>query len=256
MSGSSSIVEGIIKFFDMRRHPSGGYTLYEGLPDSKNTYYAIRSLEVINSLPDDIGRTLDWLEELHSRGSFAAQGLFYRCRLLADYGREFRVKQRFLDLLRRSYRKSKLEITYYMDSVLRLHDEYIDGVPEWVLSLQNDDGGFGRYGSDIINTHFAVEILEAHGVGFSRKDVLEFADSCWGDGGWNFTPLSYPPYLETAYAGFKLNEILRGRKYDVEDFILKLRNPDGGFRRSLYMGISEPEYTYRAVYMLFSGVEC
>ncbi|MGB9837785.1 hypothetical protein [Methanothermobacter sp.] len=107
MSGTSPIVEGIINFFDMRRHPSGGYTLYEGLPDSKNTYYAIKSLEVIDSLPDDVARTLDWLEELHSRGSFAAQGLFYRCSLLADYGREFRVKDRFLDLLRRSYRKIK-----------------------------------------------------------------------------------------------------------------------------------------------------
>lgn len=43
---------------------------------------------------------------------------------------------------------------------------------------------------------------------------------------------------------------MRGRAEDVTDFVMKIRNPDGGFRRSVYMGISEPEYTYRAIYML------
>lgn len=50
--------------------------------------------------------------------------------------------------------------------------------------------------------------------------------------------------------GFRINEILRGKVSDVTGFIMKIWNPDGGFRRSVYMGISEPEYTYRAIYML------
>ena len=37
-----------------------------------------------------------------------------------------------------------------------------------VLSQQNPDGGFGRYGSDIINTYFAVEVLKGHEVDVPR----------------------------------------------------------------------------------------
>lgn len=247
------VKEKSINFLKKRRHSSGGYTLYEGLPDSKNTYYALKSFRVLGFEPPEVDRTLDWIEDLHSRGGFAAQGLFYRCSILKTYDRDFRITARFMDLLKGSYQKSKLEITYYIDSVLRMHGEYVEGIPQWVLSLQNDDGGFGKYGSDIINTYFAVEILDAHGVKIQRNNLMEFTDSCYSDGAWNFTPLSYPPYIETAYSGFRLNEILRGKvSFNFKDFLLRIHNPDGGFRRSMYMGISEPEYTYMALYMLFS----
>jgi len=244
--------DSIREFLNKRRHPDGGYTLFEGLPDTKNTYYALRSFELLGDEPGGLEKTLDWLEDVHSRGSFAAQGLFYRCSVLRDYGRDFLVSDKFIDLLKASYRKSKLEITYYMDSVLRMHGEYLEEVPEWVLSQQNPDGGFGRYGSDIINTYFAVEVLRGHGVDVP-EGVLEFTDGCFSGGVWNFTPISYPPYIETVHAGFRINEMLRGSGLDVSDFVMGLRNPDGGFRRSVYMGISEPEYTYRALYMIIKS---
>jgi len=242
----------VISFLNKRRHSSGGYTLYEGLPDSKNTYYAIRSFEVLDHEPPRLEETLDWLEDVHRGGTFAAQGLFYRCSILRDYGRNFEIPEKFTEMLRTSYRKSSLEITFYMDSVLRMHGEYLDEIPEWVLSIQNEDGGFGAYGSDIINTRFALEILNGHGMKIPGDEVLQFTDSCFSDGAWNFTPISYLPYIETVHSGFRINEILRGKVSDVTRFIMKIRNPDGGFRRSVYMGISEPEYTYRAIYMLAS----
>jgi len=250
MVDPSALKNSVINFLNKRRHPGGGYTLYEGLPDSKNTYYSIRSFEVLGHEPPRLEETLDWLEDVHRGGTFAAQGLFYRCSILRDYGRDFEIPEKFTEMLRTSYRKSNLEITYYMDSVLRMHGEYLDEIPEWVLSVQNEDGGFGAYGSDIINTRFAVEILNAHGMKIDGEKVLEFTDSCFSDGAWNFTPISYPPYIETVHSGFRINEILRGKVSDVTGFIMKIRNPDGGFRRSVYMGISEPEYTYRAIYML------
>ena len=58
----------VISFLNKRRHSSGGYTLYEGLPDSKNTYYAIRSFEVLDHEPPRLEETLDWLEDVHREG--------------------------------------------------------------------------------------------------------------------------------------------------------------------------------------------
>lgn len=39
-------------------------------------------------------------------------------------------------------------------------------------------------------------------------------------------------------------------KEKILSFVLSLQNNDGGFRRSSYLGISELEYTYRAIHII------
>ena len=69
-------------------------------------------------------------------------------------------------------------------------------------------------------------------------------------GGFTEVPYSLPPYLEpTFYAlrGLKLlGEKPRYVKSHIQ-FIRTLQNPNGGFRRSLEMGISNFQNTYRAL---------
>ena len=52
-----------IREFLNRRHPDGGYTLFEELPDTKNTYYALRSFELLGDEPGL--EDPDWLEDVH-----------------------------------------------------------------------------------------------------------------------------------------------------------------------------------------------
>lgn len=244
----SILKDKILDFIRRRAHKDGGYTLYKGLPDSKNTYYAIKSLQLLGEKPYNLQKTLDWLEDVHKRGSFAAQGLFYRCSILKEYNRDYRIPEKFIRRLKKAYRRSNLEITYYIDSVLRMHDIHLDEIIGWILSQQNSDGGFGKYGSDIINTYYALEILRAHGSQIPNK-VEDYLESCKQRGLWSFTPLSYPPYIETVDAGLRMSKMLNSRidKEKILSFVLSLQNNDGGFRRSSYLGISELEYTYRAI---------
>lgn len=243
----------ILGFIKGRSHENGGYTLYEGLPDSKNTYYAIKSFQLLGRRPWNLEKTLNWLEDVHRRGSFAAQGLFYRCSILKEYNRDYKIPRKFIKRLKETYKRSNLEITYYIDSVLRRHNIILDEIADWIISQQNPDGGFGRYGSDIINTQYALEILKAHKCK-PKKSIKDYLKDCENNGLWSFTPLSYPPYIETVYAGLRISQILNLNinKEKILEFVLSLQNNDGGFKRSTYIGISELEYTYKALYIIKS----
>ena len=88
----------------------------------------------------------------------------------------------------------------------------------------------------------------------NRDNILDFTKRCrTKEGLFVYTPISYPPYIESIYSGVKIFETLGKipeNKESMVDFVLELQNNDGGFRRSIYMGISELEYTYRALYVL------
>lgn len=249
-----SLEDEVLDFIRRRGHKDGGYTLYEGLPDSKNTYYAIKSLQLLGREPSNLTNTLRWVEGVHKRGSFSAQGLFYRCSILREYNKDYRIPRRFIRRLKETYKRADLEITYYIDSVLRMHNIILDDIVDWIISQQNPDGGFGKYGSDIINTQYALEILKAHEYKPPKRSIKGYLKDCENGGLWSFTPLSYPPYIETVYAGFRISEILNLKVKDknILKFILSLQNSDGGFRRSTYLGISELEYTYKSLYIIKS----
>jgi len=243
----------ILNFIKGRSHENGGYTLYEGFPDSKNTYYAIKSFQLLGREPWNLKKTLNWLEDIHKRGSFTAQGLFYRSSILKEYNRNYEIPEKFIERLKKTYRRSKLEITYYIDFVLRTHNIVLDEIADWIISQQNPDGGFGKYGSDIINTQYALEILKAH-KRKPKKNIKDYIKDCESNGLWSFTPLSYPPYIETVYSGLRISQILNLNVNDkkILEFVLSLQNGDGGFKRSTYLGISELEYTYKALYIIKS----
>jgi len=40
-----------LKFVHDREHDEGGFTLYRGVPDTKNTYYGVKILEMFNEEP-------------------------------------------------------------------------------------------------------------------------------------------------------------------------------------------------------------
>jgi hypothetical protein len=144
-----------------------------------------------------------------------------------------------------------------MTSILRIvGSEDTELIKNCVLSFQNEDGGFGKYRSDIMSTYYALETLNIINLDFinSKEKIIDFTENCQTDEGiFAYTPLTYPPYIESIYAGIRIYEILEHplehslNRDEIINFVLKLQNADGGFRRSYFIGISEFEYVYLAL---------
>ena len=123
-------------------------------------------------------------------------------------------------------------------------------------SISPTDGGFGKDNSNILSTYYALEALNTinNSVIPSKTSIFDFINDCRTDNGiFTSTPQSYPPYIEGIYAGIKTCEILEvkpGGINNITNFVLQLQNNDYGFRRSKYIGISELEYTFKALSVL------
>jgi hypothetical protein len=69
-------------------------------------------------------------------------------------------------------------------------------------------------------------------------------------GGFVSSPELFSTYMEDTYYGVKALEVLEERPTYSEEtlkFISKFQNPNGGFRRSIFLGISDFESTYQAL---------
>ncbi|MEM1576595.1 MAG: prenyltransferase/squalene oxidase repeat-containing protein [Archaeoglobaceae archaeon] len=89
--------------------------------------------------------------------------------------------------------------------------------------------GFGKKFANLQDTFYCVYVLQSLDKK-TRRFILEFR--CEG-GGFSKIPGSYPPYLE-----------------ETAEFVENLQNYNGGFRRSVYGGISTLEDTYYAISVL------
>ncbi|KAF5035710.1 prenyltransferase/squalene oxidase repeat-containing protein [Methanobacterium aggregans] len=257
--------EKALKFVYNREHPEGGFTLYEGIPDTKNTYYALKTLQIMGKKPKNLEKTLKWISYLHNGRMFGLKGFFYRLNILKLYGIKLEVPEKYKMILTMRNEFSTMEVAFLNTAVLKLMGyQNFENVKDWVLQQKKEDGGFGRTTSNIMSTYYALEILNLVDPKVMDQIFLEdflekligFTVKCQtSDGGFAYKPGTYPSYIEGVYAGIRIHELLDREPKNHEriiDFTKKLQNSDGGFRRSKYLGISELEYTFRAIYILKS----
>lgn len=246
-----------MKFVHAREHEEGGFTLYSGIPDTKNTYYGLKILQMFNDEPYNKGDTINWIQKLQKDKMYGIQGVFYRVNILNIFNEEITVPKSYIKQLNSKTEFATLEVAYYhtaISHILKLDN--FDNAMDWILSHQNEDGGFGLDRSDIVSTYYALESLNFIDPSLIKRDglIMELIQKCLTkEGGFTFIPGIYPPYLEPTYAGIKICEILNKKPLDSDitaEFILNLQNNNGGFRRSKYMGISELEYTFKSLYIL------
>ncbi len=207
--------------------------------------------------PLNLERTIEWIENLQRDRMFGVYGVFYRLNILKLLKGKIIVPDSYIKRLKERKDFSSVKIAYYnliISKILGLNN--IDLIAEWILNKQNSDGGFGENRSDIESTYYALAALKNVDTSLiTRKNsIADFARKCQvPDGGFAFNPQSYPPYIEPTYAGIRTLDII-GKKIKDKDivlqFVLKLQNSNGGFRRSKYMGISELEYTFKSLYIL------
>ncbi|MCS7120390.1 MAG: hypothetical protein RMJ07_01810 [Nitrososphaerota archaeon] len=121
---------------------------------------------------------------------------------------------------------------------------------------KNDDGSFGsEKRSMIASTRYAIETLRRIGYNqVSMTDTLKWIrEREVASGGFVMLPGLTPIYLEDTYFGARaltaLGEKLMYPK-ETAGLVAKFQNPNGGFRRSIFIGISDFESTYQAISLL------
>lgn len=214
---------------------------------------------MLNEEPYNKKETIKWVKNLNKGRLFGIKGIFYRLNALKLFNIKPEIPDEYASKLINKIAFTNLETAFLSTNVLKLTGyDNLDSIAEWILSFQKEDGGFGVNRSDIVSTYYALESLnqiDPHLIKF-KNAILKFVEDCKSDNGvFNSTPINYPPYIETIYAGIKIHEII-GQKVKnptkIIKFVIDLQNGDGGFRRSKYIGISELEYTFKALYVLKS----
>jgi hypothetical protein len=259
LRGANINLKNALRFVHQREHENGGFTLYHGIPDTKNTYYGIKTLQMFGKEPFNIEKTIKWIEKLQKERIPGIYGVFYQLNILKFYNREINVEGKYKTGLNSKKDYASLKDAYYHTKVSQiLGVKNLSKIAEWILLYQNEDGGFGKERSDIESTYYALESLNIiNPILILKKGLIfNFLQNCkTAGGGFSFIPNVYPPYIEPTCAAIRIHEII-GKTSENPGKTIKfaenLQNGDGGFRRSKYMGISELEYTFKSLYIIKS----
>jgi hypothetical protein len=239
----------------------GGYFFARIPPGSlRDTYFAVRILHMLNEGPRRIGDLKDFLRSsLREQTNKDAHALYLFNETLGLLGEDSGLLRPAVEGLSESSENLAaaadldglyLEVVSELEQVLELvsllqsfHLSFDRArIMDFVLSLQNSDGGFGGQGiSTLATTHYAVRILSMLEHHFNERDrILAFLKVRERD--VYFLEDLY--YLETARSILDESVLDADR---VVSFVMGCQRPGGGFARARPMGIPTLEYTHYAI---------
>jgi hypothetical protein len=263
-------VSPIISYIRNRQDKDGGYTFAQWTESSaEDTYYAIRILEMLKTLPLRVTDTVQFLRELqHSDGSYDSIKVAYYCTTaLSAFGSAPRFDVRnyvnslagmhgiFGNLNVNIETSSEFETTYFTLRLLKHLDKTgSDNTIKFILGRLNDYGSFGRSGySKLAALHFALASLKLMNHDIQSLDsTLRWIRYCeLPTGGFTTEPrdTSYL-VIDELYHGlnalrcFKTDSLYAPAHLQL---LSRFQNGNGGFRRSIFLGISNFESTFYAV---------
>ncbi len=255
----------VLQYVEVRQNPDGGYIFAQGADSgAQDTYYALAIFSLLRTEPPNLEATIEWLRKFPADNVYA---YFYIAKGLTLYNRQVdeKIIQRVLELKKphggyseidvniEAY--SEFEATYRATEVLRELRVPVNPEPtvHWLLNSMNADGGFGRGGcSSLISTFHALSSLYNLGYPIQElKTTLRFVRSCEKKrGGFTVVPEVSLPFLQEVYAGATILKIMDAPFTYPEatrELVLGLQNSNGGFRRSIELGLSTFEDTYYAL---------
>jgi len=261
-------IKHILEYVTIRQNADGGYNFCQGVESGgQDTYYALAIFNLLDVPAPKLKMTVRRLRAFPADNIY---GYFYVITGLTLCGEtvDDELVNRVLALRKphggfgevdvdiEAY--SEFDATYKATEILREIEVSVDSEPtiRWLLKYLNVDGGFAAgKRSNLTSTFHAVAAL--HNLGYPVKELnqtLNFVRSCEKEGGgFTSVPDTTFPYLEHTYAGVLTLDIM-GQKCtyleDTEKLVLGLQNSNGGFRRSIQLGISTFEDTYYAISVL------
>lgn len=265
-------IQEALQYIQMRQNEDGGYSFARGAESSAaDTYYGIRVLKTLGAEPGSTAKTINFMQGLQREdGSFDSVNVAYYVaktldelgarlqRPFEDFVLSLQTTQGGFGVLEADMESpSELEMTYLSLELLRTVEHSISfaKTKDIILTRQNPDGSFGRSGySRLGATYHALASLSLLGFdGRTLRRTEEWVRSCEiPSGGFRTNPESFDPYfiMDDIYYGVKCLEVL-GKNYrfpsQTLDLVGKFQNENGGFRRSVFLGISTFESTYHAI---------
>ncbi|AGK61629.1 Uncharacterized protein conserved in archaea [Archaeoglobus sulfaticallidus PM70-1] len=259
---SKNLCKKIIRYVQSRR-VENGFAFCKPLPPSlAETYYSLSILTSLGLKIDDKNKIVKFLLNSVKKEPYSLFYTLQSLRLLGEDIPDYRetlytLGENIIGRIHRPVReidKGGITATYSFDSpnilrelylinsCLKLYSERLN--LHMILKNFRSQGGFGLKFPNLRDTFYCIDFVE------DKKETAEFIKKFEVEGGFAKSPKSYPPYLEETYYAisslYKLNYTLDAPE-KTRNFILTLQNPDGGFRRSIYCGISTLENTFYAV---------
>lgn len=264
----ASWVQHSLKYVVTRQNSDGGYNFCQGVDSgTQDTYYALAIFDLPNLPAPNKDATIRWLQKFSADNIFSyyyvAMGLILGGGQVNDS-----MISRVLSLRKPQggfgeidvgvEALSEFEATYMATQILRGLQIESDADPtvQWLLKHLNSDGGFGARGhSNIISTFHAMASLNnLHHPVKKLDNTIHYIRLCEKPrGGFTAVPEVSLPYLEDIYAGaIALDLVDQKCTYPeaTKELVLGLQNNNGGFRRSLELGLSTFEDTYFALKIL------
>jgi len=263
-------VQNSLQYVLARKNPDYGYNFCQGVNSgAQDTYYALAIFDILNIQAPDKEETIRWLQRFRTENVFS---YYYVARGITIGGR--RVADSIVDSVLGLQRPrggfgeidvgveafSEFEATYMATEILSelKVDFNTDATVELLLKNMNSNGGFGTKGhSNIISTFHALASLRNLGYPVEKLETtIEYTRSCEKEkGGFTAVPEVSLPYIEDVYSGVSIFDLTKQKCLYPEatrDLILGLQNNNGGFRRSVELGLSTFQDTYLAMRILRS----
>lgn len=255
----------IIKYVTERQTSDGGYFFACVPPGSLlDTYYAIKTLNMLETKPPNIELTEDFVNSFQSDyQSGNIHALFLATEVLSALGKSVATFYKFgKSALERfnvsqfeNYGNLDIDVTSELkpvyESVVVFTNLKIDfqktQILKLVLALFNKDGGFGRNRNSTLSTTFyALKILFLlNSLTGTQESVAEFLAAKRRN---LFFIEEFYYWLGSCFIiGKNLPESV---KEEMAHLIWGYQRVSGGFARSRAIGIATLEYTYYAVSML------
>ncbi len=265
-------VERVIEYMSIRRHPDGGYCFARYLDETNinDTYYAVKTLDLLNEDIPEREKTIEFLYKGIQKQtavvavSMAMDGLatlgagdLARDKLDVMFTKYNPLEGKFAVGLGGSEEfgtATPLEATYWVTKALKaigyeMNSDMKDKIREFVTRFKIGDA-YGVRQPTTTMTYQAICSLRTLGYRPPRTRHFRKVEVCGDFGGFTEVPFSLPPYLEPTFYALRGMQ-LQGEKVNCLKrhiwFIRTLQNPNGGFRRSLELGISNFQNTYRAL---------
>ncbi len=258
-------LEKLRDFVLSRKNEDGGFAFCKPLRSTlPETFYAIYVLKTIGEEVPDKDRVVDFLRRSVRDDVYA---IYWTFKSLDALDEELPDKSDFLlERLNVAIKRKSRELrpggvtatysfeapnvlreVFMLSEVLKLLNVDLPEFVEDFVEKFRRNGGFGLKRPNLEETFYCLSVLER-----GDEENLKFVLRHESEAGFVKTPGAYPPYIEDTFFALSCLKIL-GYEYEndeIVEFVASLQNDNGGFRRSIYGGISTLENSYYAVAIL------
>jgi hypothetical protein len=264
--------ERVKRYILERQCREGGFCFYKlEEPNGADTYFALATLQMLGVAFTD-ERTMAYLSDMQrSDGGYGSvASAFYSLQGLASLKKKpRRDPSAYILQTMKKYRLhpesapagtcSIFEPLMHLTDIQRTFCRELDaGVADriirQVLACQNADKGFGHRQSTLIDTAYALAILELLNYPLAALQADQFLKKCETPlSGFTNIPRTSLSFMEYVHAGILASAVISRRpRYFQQcvDFITYCQNKSGGFSRVAQGGLATLEDSYYAIHGL------